>query len=590
MTTKAQFPLSVVIGAVDRVSAPMHRARRNIQRIFLPLQRVQKSLRGLAVSSGLREVSSQVGTVLQRTQGLASAVGGLTRRLTFMTAAAGAAFGALLHSFTQAGDRILSTSKRLGVSVEWLQEMEYAAERSGASVDSLQSGLGKLSRNIAEAAAGLGVSGTAFDALGVSVRNSDGSLRQAEDVFDDVTRGLAALESQELRNALASRIFGRAGLDLMPFLGQGADEIARLRARARELGAVMSEDAVVGAEALGDSMADLRSAGSGLVRTFLSAITPALLDLTNRLTTLVVEWGPKVREWSKRFAEKLPERLATLRDRLGEVWAKLHQILAPVKALSDRFGAANVAAGAIALVLGGPLLLAVASLSFALVKLGVLLAMVIARIWVATGAGARLNLVLNATMAAVARLIPVIANFVGFALGRMIGVVRSLAVTIWTRLLPALGAWTRMILANPLVRWVVVIGAVISAIARLAGKFDWLVDKITAGLKWLTGWVPDWIKNLFSGKDTKIEVDGVSVDDASEDRAARQLETGRAFGRQMSGGMFIPPKPASSTQTNNAHVTIDLRAPSGAEPKVGLKADRGMDLDLRTGVLHAAAG
>lgn len=602
--TKAQFPLSVVIGAVDRVSAPLHRARRSIQKSMLPILKLQKSLRAVAVSSGMRAVSDQMGVVMTRARGVASAVGSLTRRLGFMAAAAAAAFGGLLYSFTQAGDRILATSKKLGVSVEWLQEMQYAAERTGTPIEALDSSLGKLSRNIAEAAAGMGSAAPAFDALGVRLRDSLGNLRSAESVFDDVVSGLARLESQEIRNALAARIFGRSGIEMMPFLQEGAAGIEALRQRARELGIVMSADAVQGAETLGDSLADLRAAGAGLSRSFLGALAPALTDLANRLTMLLVAQGPKFREWAERFAEKLPERLEQLGRGMKNLRDALARILAPMRALADRFGAANVAAAAIAILLGGPLLVAVASLSASVAVLAWRLGVTTRILWKASGAGGLFHRVLNATAAMIARLIPVIASFTGFALGRMIGALKWLGATIWRNVIPAFWAWTKAILMNPMTWLVLGIGAVIFAIAKLGIWIHKHLDEIKgwfkAAYEWVTGifsriasavagafsaaWqaVKDWFGGVWDWIVGKISwlwdwIRGApkAVDGAEVNLAAPNL---------------LPTGGGVTTERKNAHVTVEVRAPRGAEPRVGLKADRGMDLDLRTGVMNAAAG
>jgi hypothetical protein len=592
VTAKAQFPLSVVIGAVDKVTAPILRIRRSLQRVFHPVQKLGKSFRGLVQATGLDKVAGQLGTIAKKTRGVVGEVGNLTRRLGFMTVAAAAAFGALLYSFTSTGDRILATSQKLGVGVEWLQEMEYAAERTGTSIEVLQGSMGKLSRNIAEAAAGQGASRVAFDALGVSVQDQAGNIRKVDAVFDDVVRSLARLESQELKNAMAARIFGRAGVELMPFLGQGADEIEKLRARARELGIVMSADAVAGAETLGDSMADLKSAGAGLGRTFLTALAPALTVLANKLTEIVVGWGPKVKAWSENFAAKLPERLTQLRLKFESIRDAVKKFFAPFKKLIDRFGAGNVAIAAAALILGGPLLMALGGLAVAIAALASPALLIAVAIGVVIFALYKLGKVVWAVVGPFVK--PFLSAF--GAIARLAWSLVKLFVTIIAAIAKPfiwLGSLIIKVVGGALHYLLMPFMGLLKVgqqvVEGIAGFFTWLVDKVTAGLTSLINWVPNWIRNLFSGKETKIEIEGVSPEDAAAERKARNLKIGQVYGQSMGGHMFMPPKATASTQTNNARVELTVRAPKGTV-RADVKADRGMDVDFKLGAANATFG
>jgi hypothetical protein len=608
VTSKAQFPLSVVIGAVDRITAPLNKARRSIQKTFLPVYKLQRSLVGFSRATGLSTVANQMGTVFGKARDVGAEVGKLTRKLTLMGGAAAAALGLLVRSFTAAGDRILSTSKKLGVGVEWLQEIEYAAGRSGVSADAVAATLGRLSKNIAEAAAGMGGAQVAFDALGVSTRDANGALRSGEDIFDQVTRRLSELESQELRNALASRIFGQRAMELMPLLGEGADGIAALRSRARELGIVMSADAVAGAEELGDSLEDLRAAGGGLRNTFLGELAPTLTSLTKRLTEMVVLWGPKVRAWAEGFAEKLPERLEKLRVKFDEFLATLRVIFSPIRRLADRFGGARVAAVALALILGGPLLLSTISLGVAVGKLIWKISVLGRTLWLASTRGTKFGAALNLMQARMtAALAPV--RMLGRAiLTRLVASLRLFGTTIWTKVLPAIWAWTAALLANPIFLITYAIIGLIAVLTLLgihvyknweaikawfksgydavvgvfSGFADWignlfgnaweaikngfsgLIGWLGGKVKWLTGWMPDWMKGAFG--------------------------IGGALSVESSAAAIAPGIASSHTERKEAHVIVDLNVPPGVVANPRVTGDRGVPLELNTGRMMTSLG
>lgn len=52
-------------------------------------------------------------------------------------------------------------------------------------------------------------------------------------------------------------LFGKAGKELLPLLNEGATGIAALQARAKELGLTLTDDDVVAADALDDSLGEL---------------------------------------------------------------------------------------------------------------------------------------------------------------------------------------------------------------------------------------------------------------------------------------------------------------------------------------------
>ena len=79
------------------------------------------------------------------------------------------AFGVTaVKSFLDTGDELDKMSKRLGISVESLSELKFAAEQSGASLDDIEKGVKKLSSSVFDANNGIKASSDAFRALGLN--------------------------------------------------------------------------------------------------------------------------------------------------------------------------------------------------------------------------------------------------------------------------------------------------------------------------------------------------------------------------------------------------------------------------------------
>lgn len=169
----------------------------------------------------------------------------------------GAAAGgikAMIDSVAELGD----TASIVGVSVERLQTLRFAADQTGASAAMMDDALRRLNRRLGLAAQGGGPAAAAFERLGIEVRDAGGATRSVESVFDDAVRALEEVASQAERSALASQLFGEdSGPKLVPLLAQGQAGIAALAEQARRSGVVLDEELVQRAQEISDRWAHL---------------------------------------------------------------------------------------------------------------------------------------------------------------------------------------------------------------------------------------------------------------------------------------------------------------------------------------------
>jgi hypothetical protein len=146
-------------------------------------------------------------------------------RIGARIAAAGAAIvGPILlaaKAFAKAGDTLDKMSARTGASVKFLSALGYAAELGGSSLADMEKGIRTLQGAAYDAADGLQTYVRAFDDLGVSVKDSNGNLKETEQLFKDTIAALSREENATKKAALAKKLFGRAGTALLPMLRAG---------------------------------------------------------------------------------------------------------------------------------------------------------------------------------------------------------------------------------------------------------------------------------------------------------------------------------------------------------------------------------
>jgi hypothetical protein len=142
------------------------------------------------------------------------------------------------------GGQINDLSSRTGIGVEAVQELKFAAEQSGTSIDVVAGSVNKLSDGLAE---GSKSTRAAVKDLGLSftdLRNSS-----PEDAFTAVTAALKEIPDEMKRVNLGRELLGKGFDQLLPAIRDGFSE---LRQQARETGQVLSEENVKALADFGD--------------------------------------------------------------------------------------------------------------------------------------------------------------------------------------------------------------------------------------------------------------------------------------------------------------------------------------------------
>jgi hypothetical protein len=184
------------------------------------------------------------------------------------------AIGGLVFSSANAAAELTDLSLKTGISTTRLQEMSYIGDQVGVSLDTITGAQARLVRSMNEGRDGAGDQAEAFKALGVSVTDSQGALRNTQDVFNETIDALGRIENPAERDALAMKLFGKSAMELNPLIKTGSDELARMAAEAHKVGAVMSEEDVAALEAFDDTLASLQAGLKGTLGTLAAAFLP----------------------------------------------------------------------------------------------------------------------------------------------------------------------------------------------------------------------------------------------------------------------------------------------------------------------------
>lgn len=183
-------------------------------------------------------------------------------------------------------DELSKLAQKTGLSVESLSLLKPIAEQSGISLEGLAKGLQKLATAMVGAAGGAREPLEAFNRLGVAVKDASGQLRPTEAVLLDLADAFAAMPDGAEKSALAVKLFGKSGVELIPFLNQGRAGIEQLKQKFKELGLEISGDTAKAAEQFNDTLDTVKQALQGLAMRVAQAALPALQTLADALVAL----------------------------------------------------------------------------------------------------------------------------------------------------------------------------------------------------------------------------------------------------------------------------------------------------------------
>lgn len=235
--------------------------------------------------SDAEDSTSSFGGILSALGSVAGGVGiAFTAVTTAVTAVGAATVGTgkaiweATSGVAEYGDNIDKMSQKMGISAQAYQEWNAVMQHSGTSMESMKASMKTLANAVEKG-------NEAFERIGLT-QEQLANMSQ-EQIFEATIAGLQNVEDTTERTYLAGQLLGRGATELGALLNTSAEETQAMRDRVRELGGVLSDEAVKSAAQFQDNLQDLQTAIDGVKRGILSELLPAFNDLMDGFTKLV---------------------------------------------------------------------------------------------------------------------------------------------------------------------------------------------------------------------------------------------------------------------------------------------------------------
>lgn len=216
-----------------------------------------------------------------------------------VTAAAGIlalrqAFNVLANAVNRL-DEFGEKARSLGIAVDDLSVMEYAAKRANVELEELVGAFKKGSINLADfAQKGKGPAGDALKTLGVQATDAAGRVRNLYEIIPEIGKALddRKLGQAERLNLLAD-IFGKQGAAVERLIASG--NLAEYRKELQALGGIITPEQVAIAAKVSDALDRVAIAWRGVMNQLVAAVGPNLAKILDGLAYKLAEMPDRIK-------------------------------------------------------------------------------------------------------------------------------------------------------------------------------------------------------------------------------------------------------------------------------------------------------
>ena len=230
--------------------------------------------------ASLKRLGNSMQGVQGRVKNLRMAMSGLNK--TFATLGlilSAGAFVRMVKGSIDAADAFGKLETQTGIAANTLQAYVNAGKLAGVEQATIEKGLRRLAQSMREADQGVATYKDAYDDLGISVRNTDGTLKTNQQVLGEIADTFAQMEDGVTKTAIAMEIFGRSGAQMVNLLNDG-------KASLEEFNFEVSDRFAQNSEYFNDQMTALGIKLQGFTMQMADHLLPTLNNLAEMFSNI----------------------------------------------------------------------------------------------------------------------------------------------------------------------------------------------------------------------------------------------------------------------------------------------------------------
>lgn len=238
------------------------------------LKDLDKSLS--AASSKIKEFSSKNSEQFEKLGKNITSFGAKFSILSGTVIAGVGAMTLLAKNVGNVADRLLDLADITGATTDQIQEWQYISKIAGVNTETFTNSVEGLTKRLRETGDEGSAAAKVLQKIGIETKTASGELRNGADVVNDTILRLSEMENITERNSIGAQVFGGAWKDVAPILGLGADGINKLKQEANDLGLIMNNESLQGANQFRQGMERVTAQMEAMKNTIGAKLAPLL--------------------------------------------------------------------------------------------------------------------------------------------------------------------------------------------------------------------------------------------------------------------------------------------------------------------------
>ncbi|KQT37674.1 hypothetical protein [Methylophilus sp. Leaf414] len=236
-------------------------------------------------------------------------------------------------------------AQKTGASVELLSKIQKTATAFGVDFAAqIEPGITKLAKGVAGLDDPSNKANAALKALGIEVRDSNGNVRDAAELYIEASKKLQTYRDDASKTALANDVLGKSGAEQLPFLNDLAENVDKFSA--------VSAEAAANAASLQDSLNGQKQRFDEYVQQLTIDVLPALNDMAGAFLDIQTHGNnlakdQNVSNWADNLALTISpayDTLVNLKNEIYSIGKSFQVVYADLAVHTARFKSLNPAA------------------------------------------------------------------------------------------------------------------------------------------------------------------------------------------------------------------------------------------------------
>jgi hypothetical protein len=285
---------SQIFSIVDRYSAPVLKIEDRLRHMGAVGAEANKLM--APHEKLFTQLGKDIGAVTEKLKNFGAPLMEMGHRISdvFAPLAAVGAAGSLagvvemVHSYAEATEQLEIAARVAGSTVAQFQALSYAAKQTGVDTGQLQTSMGRLNRNLAAAATGQGKPILALmNHLHISLRGAHGQILSAAQALPKLADAFAHTKDPAMQALMATTLFGKSGLALLPLLDKGSSGLKDLTSEFNKYGYTLSNQDVQAGDKFNESWKNMQTAMEGFTNQVSAKLAPVLTPVIQQFTDLI---------------------------------------------------------------------------------------------------------------------------------------------------------------------------------------------------------------------------------------------------------------------------------------------------------------